>query len=228
MKNSATKVGMLGLGNYSTLHYIDLLNKRFQKHNEQYSTFPFVLYNVDFQNINPFLPNQFDKLLPIVKDYVSGIKMLNVNYLIIPNITIHETIDQFDLGIPLAHPLHLSAQYIKRLGNTKTVVFGTKYTMNSGYVRRVFSQYGIELLTPTEADQLALDAFRTNRYSNTATETEIEEFQELKRKYGRENPVLIACTELSIGANANEYNVIDMAMLQVEETIHQYTQGLRQ
>lgn len=228
MISNTLKVGMLGLGNYSTLHYIDLLNRRFQQKNDEYSTFPFLLYNTDFQNLNPFLPNQFDELIPKVRHYIESIKALNINYLIVPNITLHETLDQLDLEIEIAHPLHLAIAKIKESKSQKACVFGTQYTMNSSYIKSTFKDNGIEIISPSNEDQLAIDAFRVKQYLGTSTPAEIQHFNILKFTYSTEFPVLIACTELAVGVKENEDNIVDMAMLQVEETIRQYTQSLGQ
>ena len=54
-------------------------------------------------------------------------------------------------------------------------------------------------------------------YDKKETPIEIGDFQNLAKKYADENPVVIACTELSLYASKTNSSCIDMANLQIEE-----------
>ena len=111
MSNNLTLKGILGLGKTSTLYYLNEIQERYQKDHQEFSTCPYLLYQIDFQDLNPFLPNQFDTLIPVLESYVCAISDLGISKLLVPNITLHETIDQIDLPFeicPAISALHIS------------------------------------------------------------------------------------------------------------------------
>ncbi len=65
MNTPPRPLGLLGLGSRSTQHYIGLMNARYNALHGGYSTCPFVMLNVDFNRINPFLPDDFEHLGPV-------------------------------------------------------------------------------------------------------------------------------------------------------------------
>ncbi|HCY80239.1 MAG TPA: hypothetical protein DHV22_00810, partial [Xanthomarina gelatinilytica] len=93
------------LGHRSTLFYLDALNKAYHEEEQGYSTCPFILYNTDFNSINPYLPNQFKKLLPTLKNYLRNLEKLPISHLLVPNITLHEVMDKLDTNLKIIHPL---------------------------------------------------------------------------------------------------------------------------
>ncbi|GGG54506.1 aspartate/glutamate racemase family protein [Bizionia arctica] len=218
-KNSDT-LGILGLGNRSTLFYINALNTTFNTIEKEYSTFPFILYNTNFNTINPYLPDNFEMLLPTLSEYINHLEKLPVSHLLIPNITLHEAIDKLETTLPILHPLQLSATFLKEQHKNKVVVFGTKYTMTSTYISNYFSSKGILVISPSKEDIEFIDDFRKKIYSNSETATDLETYSNLVSNYNKESTVLIACTELSLVKNAKP--VLDMAKLQIDEAIKQF------
>ena len=129
------KIGILGLGNRSTLYYIDKLNKKFNALFKGYSTCPFILYNIDFDKVNPYLPNQFNKLKPLLSLYIKEVKNLVINFLLIPNITLHESIDKIYIDLDIAHPVQLTIEKLVEREQNEAVVFGSLYTVQASYLK---------------------------------------------------------------------------------------------
>lgn len=219
MPKTKNTLGILGLGNRSTLYYIDALNTAFNKIQKEYSTFPFLLYNTDFNLINPYLPDNFEKLLPTLSEYLNQIEKLPISHLLIPNITLHEALDKLKTTLPILHPLALSATSLKDNNKSKVVVFGSKYTMTSTYISNYFSSEGIQVISPSQQDIDFIDGLRKKIYSNCEKPSDIEIYNKLISKYSKNSCVLIACTELSILNNSSE--ITDMAKLQIDEAISQ-------
>jgi aspartate racemase len=88
------KLGILGLGTSSTLHYVDELNKKFLQKFGGYSTCPFIMVNTNFNTINPFLPDQEIDLYKNLLPYLYFIEQISIKHLLVPNITIHEVLDK--------------------------------------------------------------------------------------------------------------------------------------
>lgn len=216
MSKSISK-GVLGLGEASTAYYLNQIHEKFSERNEEFSTCPLLLYQVDFQEINLFLPDQFVKLIPRVTDYLNKISERGISKLLVPNITLHETLDQITHSIELCHPVQLTFEYLIKNKISEIVIFGTLYTTNSEYLKRNFSEAGINITPPESEDQLWIDDFRKKVYSKETTDDEIAAFKNLIKKYMKDEPVIISCTELSIHCLKNEADCIDMANLQIEE-----------
>ncbi|MDX1270486.1 aspartate/glutamate racemase family protein [Bizionia paragorgiae] len=220
MDQTGSRLGVLGLGNRSTLYYINALNTAFNRQEKGYSTFPLIVYNTNFNTINSYLPNKFDDLIPILSEVLSQIELLPISKLLIPNITLHEAIDRLSLPVQLIHPLVLCRQILKEKQTTSVVVFGTHYTMTSPYISNYFSVEGIQVLSPLEKHRLFIERFRQKVYSKTETEADKISYYQLLKCYSAKSTVILACTELSVMQISNDLpQVIDLADLQIEEAL---------
>ena len=217
MKENLPIRGVLGLGKESTLFYLNQIQEKYRKRNQEYATCPLMMYQIDFQDINHFLPNQFSVLIPKMKRYFEEISGFGISKLLIPNITLHETIDQISFPFIICHPIFLTLKHLKENNISEIILFGTSYTMNSAYLHRKFSEKNISVNLPTHVDQAWIEKFRKAVDAEKISSTEILYFQQLIKKYSSKCPVVIACTELSLFALKNDESCIDMADLQIEE-----------
>jgi aspartate racemase len=217
MKNK--NIGILGLGNRSTLFYINELNKRYNTLYKGFSTCPFILYNIDFEKVNPYLPNQFNKLNPLLSLYINNIKQLGVNFLLVPNITLHESIDKIYIDLDIAHPVQLTIDKLMESEQTEAVVFGSLYSMQSDYLKKTFLQRGILLIEPVVEHKKFIDYIRKQIYFEQESKKDMEEYKRLLNLYSKDHPLIIACTELSIYASESQNNIFDMASIQIEKTL---------
>lgn len=137
------KIGILGLGSYSTLFYIREINALFNEAKKGYSTFPFKMLNSNFDEINNLLPNTSSKLDKIVKDYIDELIEMDIKAVLVPNITLHETIDRLQFEIPLIHPFYSTLKELKKTEIKKVILFGTIHTMKSTYLKPLFEENNI-------------------------------------------------------------------------------------
>lgn len=213
------KIGILGLGSRSTIFYIDELNKRFNTLYKGYSTCPFILYNTNFEDINPYLPKDFTVLEPILSIYIMNIKELGINYLLIPNITLHETIDRIYTDISIVHPVQLTIDKLIEKEKTEAVIFGSIYTMQSAYLKNVFLKRSILLIEPSEQHKKFIDYIRRQIYYEQESRKDLEEYRRLLNLYAKDHTLIIGCTELSIYTLPIQNNIYDMAVFQIEKTL---------
>ena len=215
--SSIISKGVLGLGAVSTAFYLKEIHKKYHERNHQFSTCPLLVYQIDFQEINPFLPNQFEVLIPKLKKFLKEITTIGIAKLLVPNITLHETLDQIEIPLEICHPVDLTLKHLKDNQISEVYLFGTLYTMNSEYLKSRFLAKKVKVLQPVESDQKWIDDFRKKVYQGNETLEEITFFQTLIRKYSEKNAVVIACTELSIFSLKENPSCIDMMDLQIEE-----------
>lgn len=212
-------IGLLGLGNESTLFYIKELNAAYARKNEECITFPIKLLNTNFIEINNLLPKPSNQLDGIVQTYIDELVKLNAELILIPNITLHETVDRLKIGVPIIHPLHSTASEIKKKKHKKVVLFGSKYTMTSNYVKNIFEEHNIAISLPSNDDIELIDEIRKQVYQQTETKNLLDSFNLIVKKYAQNNAVVLACTELSLASINNNNKVFDMVRIQVDEAV---------
>lgn len=215
-------LGILGLGNQSTLFYIKELNAAFDMKNGDSSTYPFKLLNTNFDEINNLLPTPSKKLDGIVKYYIDELLKLNVNTLLIPNITLHETIDRLKIKSEIIHPIHTTIAEVQKKNHKKVILFGSSHTMVSNYIKSNFEKNEIEVLLPSKNDMKFVDNVRKQVYQETATKKILTNYNLIIKKYAQNNAVVIACTELSIALKNKNLKIFDMARIQTSHADLQF------
>ena len=107
-------IGLLGLGDQSTNFYTKQLSVNYDPKTRN-DGMPFLkLAPTNFNEINDLLPVPSKKLDRIIKRYLYELISLNVDLILIPNITLHETIDRLKLKIKMVHPVHSIVHKIKK------------------------------------------------------------------------------------------------------------------
>ncbi|WAC02353.1 hypothetical protein N7U66_01000 [Lacinutrix neustonica] len=213
-------VGLLGLGSRSTTFYLHTLNAYYQKIKKGYSTFPCVLYNINFNTINPYLPDNTAELITNLKPVMNSLERFSIDYLVVPNITLHETLEVMKVTGSLIHPRTLAIEKLQDYGQSTITLIGSHYTMNANYLVKGFEKAGIKVETPTPKDQKSIDTLRKKVYDSEETEADVLAFRTLLEVYKAQSTVMICCTELSvINVEPNGKRCIDMAILQIEKTI---------
>ena len=213
------QLAILGLGSRSTLFYIKELNRLYNQEKGGYSTCPFRMLNTDFDKINSLLPNTSKALDTIIQDYIDKIEKTAIDHILIPNITLHETIDQLNIQKNIIHPIALTISKIKENDWTKVVIMGSLHSMRSSYIRSNFTRNGIETVLPSPEEMLMIDEFRKHVYSESENVDLIKNYHLQIEKYSKDFPVILVCTELSIFKPENNCNVIDMAQVQILKAI---------
>ena len=223
MQRAVTKLAILGLGSRSTAFYIEQLNSKYAAIKKGYSTCPFTLLNADFQDINPYLPDQFELLAKNLKPYLRGIEDLNPDMLIIPNITLHETFDLMpsilEPRIKVVHPVNVTVEELLADDQNRVVLFGSGYSMKAPYLTSYFQSHSITIARP-DADQMKfIDSFRRNIYLGTESQDDIDRYLSLVEYYTSESALVIGCTELSLYSRNGNSNLYDMAQIQMDTAL---------
>jgi aspartate racemase len=218
------QLGILGLGNRSTSYYLNNLNTQYNKKHGGYSTCPYLLLNTNFDTINPFLPHQFEKTIPALTSYIEQLFSLGAQHILIPNITLHETldkIDKFDATL-FIHPFQLLKKELQQRKEKPVVVLGTRHSMNNPYFNSLIENEGVEISKLENNDALMVDEFRTAIYNRSESTELANKFENLVSKLEEKYTIVVACTELSAYLNTSNKklkNTIDLATLQIKEAI---------
>jgi len=215
-------IGILEMGQSSTQFYIQMLTDLYDKeHSKDLQSFKLV--TTDFEAVNSLLPNRSDKLDAIIAKYLHDLALNDIACILIPNITIHETVDAvwdiIDSSLPIVHPLEGVINRMHKANKNKALIFGSKYTMTSDYIPTVLANADIAVAKVKLEDLEFIDQVRRQVYSEKATEETIVKFNNLVHTYSYEFTVLVACTELSRVLKIRNEHILDMAVIQVEDAV---------
>ncbi|QGK75243.1 aspartate/glutamate racemase family protein [Flavobacterium sp. SLB02] len=212
-------LGILGLGSRSTLFYIKELNRLYHNKKSGYSTCPFKLWNANFDVLNNLLPQPSKKLTVLVDNYLAELQPLQVDAILIPNITLHETIDKLSIIPKIIHPVHLTIAKLKEDGFNEIVLMGSLHTMESNYLKAAFNKQCIAVVLPDAEERLIIEGVRKHIYWETESEELLKEFANVIKKYSTNYAVVLACTELSVAWDTLGVNVFDMSRIQIETAV---------
>lgn len=207
-------IGILGLGKQTTHFYLKEINDFY---NNEHSNIK--LLNTDFDKINSLLPTPSKQLEHIVKGYIDELTTLDIDAILIPNITLHETIDKLKNEAKIIHPIHTVISELQKYNHKNIILFGSIYTMKSNYIKSIFKDDNIETLLPTNEEMKFIDDVRKQVYQNTATKELLDDFNLIIKKYAQNNAIVIACTELSIALKNENLKVFDMARIQIKNIV---------
>ena len=215
-------IGILEMSEASTQFYIQLLNKHYgNKHLND--THLFKLIPTNFEAINNLLPNSSEQLDSLLSGYLKKIGSLPIEGILIPNITIHETVDKVwdTLGskTPIIHPLSVAINRMHKAGQQQAVLFGSKYTMTAHYIKNTFANANLTIVPPSKEEIDFIDWVRKQVYAGDISTEISKKINHLIRSYSEETTVLLACTELSIASKIKNKNVLDLSKLQIEQAI---------
>ena len=146
---------------------------------------------------------------------------MDIAQIIIPNIILHETIDRLKINVPIIHPVHCTALEIVKKKHKKVVLFGSKYTMESNYIKNIFRDYHIAILVPSKAERDLIDLVRIQIYQKTINNNMLDNYNLIIKKYAQNNAVVLACTELSLASTSFNKKVFDMMNIQILKSCEQ-------
>jgi len=220
-------IGVLEMGQASTQLYIRLLNESYS--NEQQNNIKqFELIPSDFEKINTLLPKRSIKLDTLIASYLEEIRFNNFKVVLIPNITIHETVDAvintLEAPVPVAHPLSGTINRLHQAGMDRAILFGSRYTMTSNYIKEVLENAEIAINIPNQEDLEFIDWVRRQVYAESVSAETLKIFNDLVESYSNESTVVLACTEFSLISTIRNERILDMAAIQVEDAISMFEQ----
>lgn len=205
------KIGLLGLGRRATDFYLQHL-----RHDREHLH----LIELDFDNdINPYLPSNELMLDGRLRTELE--RFDDVDAILIPNITLHETLDRIDPDgshFAVIHAVKETVASLQKIGVEQITLFGSLHTMNAPELREQFEQRNIQVIPPSAKDQTTIDNLRQTVYAGGETEDDLERYQQLLDHYKTSAPVVLACTELSL-VTAEQEGVVDMARVSLSRAL---------
>lgn len=227
------KLGLVGgLGPVSTLDYYKLINERYREivkptsvagDNPEmvvYSLNLGVAYEMvsaaDWPRLADYQMNAVEKCIAAGADFCA-----------IAANTAHIVFDEMEKrsSVPLVGMIDETCKYAKEHHWQRILVFGTKFTMQSGLYENTGKKYGIECVVPGEADQTIIqDIIFPNLEANIVDPAQKKEILALSRRLLAElhvDALVLGCTELPLIIKEGELetNLIDAASCHIDAIV---------
>jgi aspartate racemase len=151
-------IGLLGGMSWeSTALYYRVLNEGIKTRLGGHHSAQIVMASLDFEPIKALqFAGRWDEAAAVLADAARRIEAAGADFLLICTNTMHKVADAVAdaIRIPLVHLADATAGEIKAQGLTRIGLLGTQFTMaESFYKGRLAERHGIEVLTPSPADQ---------------------------------------------------------------------------
>ncbi len=173
-----------------------------------------VLVSVDFEVVEKLQhKGRWEELTDTMIKLAQRLEKAGADCVIICTNTMHKMADQVQAAvpIPLLHIADATAEMIQKLGFKKIGLLGTKFTMEEDFYKgRLEQKYGLEVLTPHEADRNIVHEIIYDELC--LNQIKVESRQEYRRimqdmiDRGAEG-IILGCTEIMLLVNQTDSGV---------------------
>lgn len=155
-------IGILGgMSDQATAEYYRMINKTVNNHLGHWDIAETLIQGVNFGNIEYFVRNnKWDEAQEYLTKKAVGAERGGADLLICVSNTMHKVLDNISelITIPFIHIVDPTGQALVNARLSKVGLIGTKTVMEANYLSdRYQSNYGIDIVTPDEANQILVD-----------------------------------------------------------------------
>lgn len=206
--------GIVKLGHYSVDFYLSEISKK--------SNTNHTLIDCDFNEINKHLPENYQKLEPILSGLTASTYDQGIRKLLLPNITLHNIFYLFPKwlnGIELCDPFdHIAIPPSRK----KVYVLGSRHIYSSSVFNERINNINLSPQTLSSEIIKTVDTIRLNAYHNGYSSKDAMTLLNIAHTLSQTYPVIIACSELSLSlAHHTPYSnqITDLANIQIAHFI---------
>lgn len=151
------RIGILGgISHESTIKYYEYILKKYYAKKRNYHYPEVVIFSLDLAKLTGF--EERDDIEGYVRYIVSGIESLQkagAQFIVIAANSPHAVFDivKKRSKVPLISIVEITAKEAQRKKLKKLLLAGIKFTMQSPFYRDVCKKYGIDVITPSDAEQ---------------------------------------------------------------------------
>ncbi|MFQ6082357.1 MAG: aspartate/glutamate racemase family protein [Candidatus Aminicenantia bacterium] len=202
MKN----IGILGgLGPESTIEYYRIITSLCREKGMGYNYPIIIIYSVNFQELTDLMKSgNLPELINKISEGIHSLHNAGADFALIAANTPHMIFDEVAVksSIPLLSIIEETAKAAKNLKLNKLGLFGTKYTMEMDFYKKIFLKYNMEIIVPEKKDQQyihqkIMDELVVRNISNETRQKLLEIAPKLINKENIEG-LILGCTELPL------------------------------
>ena len=149
-------IGLIGGMRWqSTVTYYQVINETIQKELGGLHSARFILYSVDFDEIEKYQARgEWDKSAEVLAAAARALERAGADFIVICTNTMHKVAPEISkaVAIPLLHIADMTALELKKAHINTVGLLGTKYTMQQDFYRSVLKDNGIEVIVPHDTE----------------------------------------------------------------------------
>ncbi|KAK5086063.1 hypothetical protein LTR70_007497 [Exophiala xenobiotica] len=197
-------IGVLGgMSNQATSEYYRLLNRKLNDRLDGWDNGEIVIVSVNFGNIEYFVRNdRWDEAHAYLSDKVDRLERAGADVVICVSNTMHRVMEPImaERTTPFIHITDATGNAIRKAGTSRVGLLGTMPVMKSPELRGRYQEgFGVEIVTPTQADMEIVDRIIFNELVRGELRTDskreyLRVVSELRER-GAEG-VILGCTEI--------------------------------
>ena len=210
-------IGILGgMSSEATGEYYKLINQKVKEAQGGYNIAEMVICSVNFANIERFVrAGSWDDAGAYLAEKAKYLEKAGASSIFLATNTMHKVRDDIKavISIPFIDIFEVVCQEIKKQNKTKVGILGTYPVMTDSFFNQAYHEYGVELVSPNEADKKEIDRIifeelTQNIFLDSSKAFYAKVMRDLVSK-GAEG-VILGCTEIKLLINQND--VIDIPL----------------
>lgn len=202
-------IGVLGGTSWpSTVLPYRLLNEEVARRLGQTHSARIALYSIDYHAIRACYTRDWSAIAPLLLAEIHQLLAFRPDCWMIANNTLHKALDtitgQLPADPPLFHAVRLVRDHLVAQGAPRTLLLGTRFTMEDGYYAEPLRAAGIEVVTPDEADRERIGAIQMELAAGRTDAAFAPWFADLLARHAAQGcgVVVLGCTELPLAITA--------------------------
>ncbi len=207
-------IGIIGGTTWvSTLDYYKMLNQKANQALGGNHSARLILYSVDFDDILRFkAAGNDDALKKMILDAANKVEYAGAECLMLGANTLHMLADfiQERIPIPLIHIAEETARVITAQKIRKVGLLGTKVTMEKDFYQRKLASFGIEAITPGDAERDFINKSIFEEFSkeifSEKTRSRYHEIIGRLKEEGAEG-IILGCTEIPLLLKQENFDI---------------------
>ena len=184
-----------------------------------------VMVTVNFEEIEKLQhTNKWDEATDILINASKSLENAGADFIVICTNTMHKLLPKISLHVevPFLHIAQATAKEIKKDGNNKVLLMGTKFTMQEDFYKQILIENGIEVKIPNKQDmELVHKVIYDELCLGNAKDSSKKAFMQIISKTKDIDGVILGCTEIGMLVNQDDVDVkvYDTTVIHAKEAV---------
>lgn len=203
-----------GMSWESSLEYYRIVNETVKERLGGFHSAKCILYSVDFEEVEKLQHlGDWDALTRLMVDSAKRLEKAGADFVLICTNTMHKMAGdvQDAIDVPFLHIVDVTAEAIKRKGQKRVGLLGTKFTMEQDFYRgRLKEKHGLEVLVPDQDERQAVhDILYSELCLGMIKDFSRERFKSVIQNLVERGVqgVILGCTEIPLIVSQKDYAI---------------------
>lgn len=223
-------IGLIGGMSWeSTLSYYKLLNEGVRNKLGGLHSAKIILHSVDFAPIAR-LQNEgkWEEAGAILADAARSLQRAGADFILLCTNTMHKVAPQIvqNCHIPLLHIAEATAKALQTHQSKKTILLGTRFTMQETFYKDILNAHGIEVVIPSaqeiqKINQVIFEELCVGKIETSSKKLFLEIINKLQSEHKDIDSVIFGCTEIGLllDNKSLQLPIFDTTSLHVETAL---------